>query len=151
MRTIGFGFREKMSGTWEGTAEGLGRGKFSFDFDVRCPDVSHPLAIVGTTKGLVTMEGVAERVPAEGTLEISPMWHRRIRYAFAFTGRDGRRYRFDGAKKIAARHLLTSWTTLPGHVYDDETGKPVADVVARFDLRRLPALLRSFRPARAAS
>lgn len=149
MRTIGFGFREKMSGTWQGTVEGFDRGKFSFDFDVRCPDVSRPLRILGSATGLVTMEGVAERVPAEGTLEIAPFWRRRIRYAFAFVGKDGRRYRFSGAKKIATRHLLRSWTTLPGHVYDDETGKSVADVVARFDLRRLPALLRSFRPARA--
>jgi len=149
---LGFGFREKMSGTWEGTAQELaGTGKFRFDFDVRCPRAATtPFLIEGRATGRVTMEGVADDAPAEGTLEISPVWRRRIRYAFTFTSKDGRRLRFDGSKRIGARHFLRSWTTLPGHVYDAESGAALADVIARFDLRRLPALLRSFRPAVAA-
>ncbi len=144
----GFGFSEHMAGSYrrkDSSSSSLPGGKFHFDLEVDCRDLSRPVDITGDMRGKVTMEGVADDAPAEGTIEISPLWKRRIRYAFSFTGNDGRRYRFDGKKSIRVRGLLGSWTTLPGQVFDD-TGRAIADVVARFDLRRdLGRLVKSVR------
>jgi hypothetical protein len=128
----GFHFTERMAGTFEGLRPGLPGGAVHFEFEVKCPQASL-LDSVGRAVGKVTVEGLAADAPAEGTLELSPFWKRRIRYRFAFVGADGKRYRFEGQKRIRARRLVHSWTTLPSRIYD-EGGMPIADAVLRFDL-----------------
>lgn len=149
LRWLTFGFTEHMAGTYHPLRQNLPGGEFHFTFEVDCPDTSRPLqSIVGKAVGHVTMEGLAERAPAQGTLELAPFSKRSIRYEFHFTGKDGKTYRFDGSKSIRWRHAVRSWTTLPGRVYD-ESDSAVADVIARFPLRTdFLKLLASFRPAR---
>jgi hypothetical protein len=139
----GFHFVERMAGTYQGLRPDLPGGAVHFELDVKCPQASL-LDSVGRAVGKVTIEGLAADAPAEGTLELSPLWKRRIRYRFGFVGTDGRRYRFEGQKRIRARQLVRSWTTLPSRVYD-EGGVPIAEAVLRFDLtRELLPFLRSW-------
>ncbi|MEW6775465.1 MAG: hypothetical protein AB1405_04185 [Bdellovibrionota bacterium] len=145
--SLGFGFTEKMGGTFTGKAEGIpASGNFHFLFEVDSDDVTDAIRkIVGRAVGRVTMDGVAENIPAEGTLEISPLWKRRIRYTFTFSGKDGKKYKFDGWKSINPLKMVSSWTTLPGKVYD-EKGAVVAEAITYFDKRNdFPDLFRSFR------
>lgn len=141
-----WGFTERMEGTYRGTAAGYPGGVFWFEFEVDMDRLSLKESL-GTMTGRVTMEGVVDEARAEGTLDLSPFWKRRLVYRFAFSGPDGRRLRFEGAKRISGLQILRSWTTLPGRV-SDESGAVVANAVVRFDLRRdLRPLLSSLRAA----
>jgi hypothetical protein len=147
---VGFGFDERMSGTYRGLRPGLTDGEIRIDFCVRCDDLpAGILDVVGGMEGTVTMDGVARDAAATGAIAISPLWKRRIRYTFSFAGDDGLRYEFDGQKTLRPFAPLRSWTTLEGKVREDGSGDVVADAVLRFHLRReiVPFLL-SFRPIR---
>jgi hypothetical protein len=141
---LGFYFREKMEGSVQRTGERFDRS-FRFDFDVHAPSVlGFATTAVGDCTGTVKIDGLARNVPAQGRIEISPWLKRSVRYVFDFTGDDGKRYRFDGAKSVTLRRHLVGWTTLPGHVYDGD-GNVWGDAVLRFSLRRdLRKLVRSF-------
>jgi hypothetical protein len=141
---LGFYFREKMEGSVQRTGERFDRS-FRFDFDVHAPSLlGFATTAVGQLTGVVRIDGLARRVPAQGRIEISPWYRRSVRYVFDFTGDDGKRYRFEGAKRVTLRRHLVGWTTLPGHVYDAE-GHVWGDALLRFSLRReLRNLLRSF-------
>jgi hypothetical protein len=143
----GFGFTERMVGEYTGRAPGFPGGAFRFEVEFECEDLGASLReAVGRAEGRLTMAGVAEAVTAEGTMTLSPFWKRRIGYELRFTAPDGRRLRFAGAKKINWLRPFSSWTTLPGTVTDEESGEVVADVVARFDVRKeLGAFLKSYR------
>lgn len=137
-----FAFREKMAGTY-----GELEREFRFDLQVRCLEVSRPLEeIVGRCQGTLTMAGLAEDAPTEGTLTLAPFSRHRVHYLLRFQGREGGRYRFEGEKQIRWTSPLHSWTTLRGEVYEEETGRSAGKVRARFDLRaQLGPLLRSFK------
>jgi len=141
---LGFYFREKMEGSVQRTGERFDRS-FRFDFDVHAPSLlGFVTTAVGDCTGTVRIDGLAKNVPARGRIEISPWLKRSVRYVFDFTGEDGRRYRFDGAKRVTLRRHLVGWTTLPGHVYDAD-GNVWGDALLRFSLRReLRNLLKSF-------
>jgi hypothetical protein len=146
---LAFGFTEHMAGTYTPRTAALPGGAFHFTFEVDCRDIGAK-ATTGRAVGTLVMAGLAENLPAEGTLELSPFFKRRIRYTFDFTGNDGARYRFDGHKTIRWLRALSSWTTLPGTVVNLDTGETVADVRTTFDLTRdLGQLVTSFRRARA--
>lgn len=144
---LGFGFTEKMGGTYTPKNGKLPGGKFYFDFEVDSDDVTQAAKqIDAQAVGTVFMEGVAENVPAEGTLHLSPLWERKIRYTFSFAGKDGRRYKFDGWKTINWLRVLSSWTTLPGRIFDEKTGEVVAEALTHFDMKgEFLKLLSSFR------
>jgi hypothetical protein len=140
-------FNETMAGTFSERAGKPSSGKFSFTIDVFCPNVKDPRVVVGDISGIVTMEGVVERAPLQGTIEISPMWNRTIKYAFTFTGPTGKPYTFAGHKSISMLRLLKTMTFLPGEVRD-ENGKLVAKVETTFDtLGDMVPFLMSFRMA----
>jgi len=145
---LGFTFHEKMEGTVvrTGPAGDAGERSFVFAFDVRAPSVlGFATTAVGEMVGSVCIDGLASDAPARGRIEISPLYRSTIRYAFDFTGDDGRSYRFDGAKTTTARRHLVGWTTLPGKVFDAD-GAVWGEAVLHFSLRRdLRALLQSFR------
>jgi hypothetical protein len=140
---LGFYFREKMEGSVQRKGERFDRS-FRFDFDVHAPSLlGFATTAVGELTGVVRIDGLARRVPGRGRIEISPWYRRSVRYVFDFTGDDGKRYRFDGAKRVTLRRHLVGWTTLPGHVYDED-GNVWGDALLRFSLRReLRNLLRS--------
>jgi hypothetical protein len=139
-----FYFREKMEGSVQRTGERFDRA-FRFDFDVHAPSLlGFATTAVGDCTGTVRIDGLARDVPARGRIELSPLHRRTVRYVFDFAGDDGKRYRFDGAKRVTLRRHLVGWTTLPGHVYDAD-GVVWGDALLRFSLRHeLRNLLRSF-------
>ena len=141
---LGFYFREKMDGSVQRAGERFDRS-FRFEFDVRAPSIlGFVTTAVGDCTGSVHIDGLARGAAARGRIEISPWLRRSVRYVFDFTADDGRRYRFDGQKRVTLRRHLVGWTTLPGHVYDGD-GNVWGDALLRFSLRReLRKLLASF-------
>jgi hypothetical protein len=143
---LGFRFHEVMSGTARRVGEARDR-EFSFDLVVSGDHALGMLTeVTAQAAGQVRLEGVAAAASAEGTLELSPLWHRRLRYQLRFSGDDGRRYRFDGEKSVTLERHVVGWTTLPGTIRQDDDGAEWGTALLRFDLRRqLVGLLGSFR------
>lgn len=143
--STGFFVREVMEGTAQRHGDGFDR-PFTIDFGVVFPSVWHVArTAVGDAEGSVRIDGLAKAGPAHGVLELSPLRHRTVRYAFDLTADDGRGYRFDGRKTIRNRHWHRSWTTLPGTIVD-EHGNEWGTAVLRFSFRRhFRPLVRSFR------
>ncbi len=146
----GFCFDETMEGTAQREGEWFTR---PFRFDLHAESASLPTAS-GTahcrTTGQVFLSGVADGVPAEGTLEISPIEGRRLGYTLDFTSDDGRRFHFEGHKTITFRHPVRSFTVLPGVLLVAD-GTVWGRAQVRFSLRHLGAFLASFdllRPGR---
>ena len=101
----------------------------------------------GTLTGTVEAPGLAAAAPTEGTITMRPVIGRIIKYELAFTGDDGKRYRFVGQKDIRWLDALRTWTTLPGEI-SDESGRLVARCQTRFDYKSdWMQFASSFRPA----
>lgn len=143
-----FRFHEVMEGVLTKRGERFDR-PFRFDFAVdvaRAERAAFGVAI-GRMAGKVWIDGVANGAAAEGTLELSPLRRRQLRYVFDFEA-DGQRHRFDGHKTLGIRHPLRAWTTLPGSLYGPD-GREIGRAVLRFHLRRdLLDLVMSMRLAR---
>jgi hypothetical protein len=141
-------FNEAMSGTWQpGAPDGAhpGGGPIRFDVVAEMPELLRLFGTVtGRLSGTLSAAGLADHVAATGTMEVSPVQHRRIRYTLDFTGDDGTAYRFDGWKSIEWTRLLSTWTTLPGTITgpDDQT---VGTALLRFAWRDAPLLVASVR------
>lgn len=143
-------FEDMMDGRYAETVNGKREGAFAMHFDVVCEDLRKPLeSIVGDISGKVTVEGIATDAHAEGTLELAPFSKRKLHFKFTFDGDDGKRYRFDGIKPFRFRDPLTSFTYLPkGALYDDATGRKVAQTELRFNLGRdLSRVAKSLTPS----
>ncbi|MHB8874320.1 MAG: hypothetical protein ACYC8T_11590 [Myxococcaceae bacterium] len=145
---LGFKFHEVMEGTLQREGETFDR-PFRFEFEVVAPSALGFLtSVVAEMRGTARIDGLAKDGPAEGTLEMSPFLRRQLRYRFTLKADDGREYRFDGQKSINYLRPLTTWTTLPGTLYDPE-GKVWGTALLRFVMKReLVNLLTSFRPVR---
>jgi len=135
---IGFGFHEIMEGSVERVGERFDR-PFRFEVEVSTPKLIARVAMCDA-EGSLRIDGLAKNAPTKGRLELSPVIERRIRYVLDFIGDDGKRYQFDGSKRIARfgalpHTLLKSWTTLPGTV-TDESGELWGRAVLRFHMRR---------------
>lgn len=142
--TRGMRFSEAMVGSWQSRL-GTAGGAFGFDVDVETDELLKPLGTTtGRLVGTLHADGLAERAAATGTIEVSPVEQKRIRYTLEFRGDDGHPYRFDGWKSIEWRHLLGTWTTLPGTIYD-AAGAVVGTAQARFPLRDTASLVASLR------
>lgn len=137
-------FAETMTGTWRRAGEDVDR---PIQFEVSAETVS-PLrpfgTVLGTLVGTLSAGGLASNASVTGTIEVSPIEQRRIRYSLDLIGDDGGRYRFDGWKSISWLRLASTWTTLPGTIYDG-TGAVVGTATLRFAPRHTPALLASAR------
>ncbi len=140
---MGTRFTEAMAGTWR-PANG-GEQPIRFDLQASTPTPLQPLGTVrGELAGTVDVGGLARAAAAVGTIEVSPVEHRRIRYALAFRADDGTPHRLEGWKSIDWRHLPSTWTTLPATVTDG-AGAVVGTAELRFAWRDAPALAASFR------
>lgn len=137
-------FTETMAGTWRRVGEGFDRPmRFAVAAAVDTP--LRPLrTMVGSLRGTFTAEGLAADTAATGSIEVSPVEHRRIRYTLDFLGGDACRYRFDGWKSIDWLRPLSTWTVLPGTIYNQQQ-TVVGTATLRFALRGTPALLASMR------
>lgn len=148
-KALAIRFSEHMGGTFNGVAKGVDGGTADFYLDVDCSDLTRPVHdIKGTLEGRVAFWGLAADAPiSDGVFKLSMLVKRRIFYGFKFDADDGRRIRYEGAKKIRPSNLFKSMTTLPGRLFDDETGEHLANVLVRFDFRRDgPGWFASFRP-----
>ena len=153
----GIRFSEAMSGTWRPSSQATDAATgplqaagepIRFDVTAEMPTFLKPFGTVsGRLTGTFSATGLATVAPATGTIEISPIEHRRIRYTVDFTGDDGGRYRFDGRKAIAWTHPLSTWTTLPGTIIGPDN-RIVGTATLRFARRDLPTLVKSVRPGR---
>ncbi|MDX2565202.1 hypothetical protein PV371_36920 [Streptomyces sp. TX20-6-3] len=107
-------------------------GKINLDSDSRTRAVRLDLKITAdcvlkpfdTTNALISgrvrIAGHSDDQAARGTLEISPLARRRIRYQVHFTT-DGRRFTLDGWKSVTPRRPVKSMTTLPFTLYENDT------------------------------
>lgn len=141
--SAGLSFFESMVGTWRRSGERLDH-PLRFDARMETPTLPLPLStVIATLSGTLTAEGLASGTPITGTLEISPLRHRRLRYAFTTVADDGRPYRFDGWKSLRGVHQLRAWTTLTGVIYDDD--KEVGTALLRFPLKTFPSFVAGWR------
>lgn len=141
-------FHEVMEGMLTRRGEGFDR-PFRFEVDVDVPHAERAAwgVATGHMAGEAWIDGLADGVPATGTLELSPLLRRQLRYVLDFEA-DGQKRRFDGHKTLGLRHPLRGWTTLPGSLYGPD-GREVGTALLRFFLRRdLVHLVRSLRIAR---
>ncbi len=143
----GMRFAEAMAGHWRrsGSEQDL---PIRFDVTAETSTLLKPLGTVtGTLSGTLTAGDLVDAAPATGTIEVSPVEHRRIRYTLDFADRSGRPWRFDGWKSIDWLRPLATWTTLPGTIYDAD-GSAAGAATLRFPLRAAPSLLASMRLVR---
>ncbi len=125
-------------------AAALPGGEFVFQVHVDCHEVGFKEA-KGAINGTLRMAGLGEKIPVEGTIEVSPHWYRHIIYAFRFEA-GGKAYQFQGAKQVSFLRLAKTMTTLPGELIDIETGDKVADVLTTFNMGRdLWSFMKSYR------
>jgi len=152
---VGLIFSERMAGHYvrrDAASAGKGdavadedRHPFVFEIDASATRIERFVRKpVMKVKGTLFMEGMAQDVPVEGTLEIPLITRRKIIYDLAFSARDGKRYTFTGEKNVRPLAILQTMTTLPGKVLDEQ-GNEVADAQLRFNVRRdLLPMVRSF-------
>ena len=144
---LGFLFSENMYGSYQTVKEPAGERRFCFHFDVVSRDLWKTLRDGrAEATGSVEAEALAEHSPLEGFIIIKPLVSRLIRYEFDFTADDGASYHYAGQKTIRHLRPITTWTTLPGAIYDADA-EEVARSVTRFDLAEMLPFLRSFRPS----
>ncbi|MDP3278429.1 MAG: hypothetical protein Q8Q09_24785 [Deltaproteobacteria bacterium] len=147
---LGLTFRETLDGSWHRLSEPGNELRCVVDVTVVIPSVTELLGnTVAEISGRVTLEGLATDRAFAGTLGIgSALREKRVPYAFALIGDDGRSYRFDGAKEINVLSIPRSITTLGAYVFDSE-GVEVGRVILRADLRdEVMQFLTTFRPTR---
>jgi hypothetical protein len=135
-------FSETMAGTWKKTGTST---ELPMSFTIAVETAGRPRAlgtVAADLEGTITAEGLANDAPVRGSMEISPVEHRRIRYVLDFEGDDGKPYHFDGWKSIDWLRVRSSWTTLPGTVTDAD-GEVAGVAHLKFDLADLPKFLRS--------
>lgn len=143
-----YGFTETMRGTWTPN-DGSGRRTMWFRAEADATDaVAYLRRGKLSLSGKLHAEGLADEVPASGTLEVRPL-SGFIGYDLTFRGDDGKSYRFLGHKSPSVTRLLKSMTTLPGEVLDED-GKVVGSAMLYFDLKNdLLPFLGTFRRGRA--
>ncbi len=142
----GFGFSETMSGTFVEAGATAEKRPISFTIEAHTTSWLDYLRTGRTAvRGTLDVEGFADGVPIEGRLLLLPLTRRIIRYAFNFTANDGNPYRYAGQKDIRVLSPVSSFTDLPGGIYD-AAGREVAVCHTQFDLRRdLVSFLASWR------
>jgi hypothetical protein len=145
---MGFEFSETMSGSYHLDANDHRERAMSFTIRARVFSLVRFLRDhLAEIAGEVDLEGFAEHRAMRGTLEIDPLFGKKLVYAFRFEGDDGRKYRFAGRKTVELTRLLQTMTTLPGDILDED-GRHVGAAKLRFDARSdLRKWLWSFKPA----
>jgi hypothetical protein len=97
--------------------------------------------------GTVTIDGLCENVPFDGTLELKYFSEHILRYSFTFEAK-GKEYRYVGEKvNIQPWNLPVSHTTCYGVLTEVKTGKLVSKSVTHFRFATAPAFIASLRLA----
>jgi hypothetical protein len=147
MAKLGFEFRETMSGTYTLSGQPNVERPLRFTLRVHAADaLAHVRDHVARVSGTLEMDGFADEVAVAGTMVLTPLTKRVIRYELAFVGNDGQPYRLAGQKDIRLQDLVASLTTLPAQILDS-AGKVVARAQVAFDVRAdLLKFLASWKP-----
>ena len=95
-------------------------------------------------RGQVSIEGLFERAPTSGSIQLELRGLHRVTYDLSWRHEGSPLGRFYGWKTLSLRHLVRGWTELRGKVTYD--GALLGDAVLHFDLKALPAFVRSMRP-----
>jgi hypothetical protein len=152
---VGFQLDEVMSGTHEFEPNRGPRGTFPFEFRVNWGPRNvlewgnpwHHEFLCQPLSGRVTMGGLCDDVPCEGSLKLRYFTKRTIRYRFDFAVENAR-YRYLGEKvNILPWNLPTSHTTCFGTVVDLATGVLISRSVTHFRLKTTFDFVTSFRLA----
>jgi len=97
--------------------------------------------------GTVTIGGLCQDAPCEGSLELLYFSGAKIRYTFDFEV-DGTRYRYVGEKRdIRPWNLHRTHTTCYGTVTDLQTGEVISESITHFRLSAAPSFVATFRLA----
>ena len=145
---MGFKFAETMSGTVEWDAAPGKKHPFRFEVQALAASTRTHLA-TGKARlhGTIHAPPRAEAAEAEGTITIRPLGQRIIRYELSFVGDDGKRYEVVGQKDISWLHPLSTFTTLPVEIIDEDHRR-VGTAITTFDYKHdWWSFVRSFRPA----
>jgi hypothetical protein len=94
-------------------------------------------------RGTLRAENIASEVPCEGELLILLPRQKQLKYAIQFRGDDQQTYTLSGEKRVRYLDLLYTMTHLNIEILDAE-GRPVGFGEMTFDLRDLPAMVKSF-------
>jgi hypothetical protein len=133
--TVGFQFRETMTGTYHMLATPLDERAITFTIGAKVDGLRRFLKDrLASIEGEVDVEGFADRRPIRGTLALKLLDERRLPYEFTFKGNDDRDYRFRGQKDVTLIALTDSMTVLPASLYDAE-GREIGRATLRFDVR----------------
>ena len=146
---FGFEFSETLRGTYHLLANPL--DEQSIDFSIRVEGRGARRFIrekIAEIHGHVTLKGLAENRPLQGTLAFKLVDEQRLSYDFTFEGDDRRPYRLRGQKDWSIFSVADSLSILPATVYDGD-GVEIGRALLRFDLRGdTKKLLKSFRLTR---
>lgn len=149
----GFRIREVMSGEHEFIAGFGPPGKHCFEFRAEwgpdsLTDFLNPASekfLLSTLEGTVTVGGLCENMPMQGTLQLRYFQDQKIRYEFDFCA-NNESYRFIGEKvQIYPWNLPYSHTTCFGEIRNLRTGETISRSVSHFALEALPEFLGSLR------
>jgi hypothetical protein len=153
---LGFRMDELMSGTHK-FVDGAGpEGEHPFSFTITwgADDMARFLNPLGDgfmsneLEGVITVGGLTDDAPCQGTLELRYFQEGKIRYTIDFEGPDGKAYRYVGEKRdIRPWNLHRTHTTCYGTVTEVESGRVISDSVVYFDLKLLPTFAASIRLA----
>ena len=145
--------KETMKGTHEFSDE---PGEYEFEFNVTWGlDDIKSLAkdlkdrvLRFYLDGTITVGGLCEDVPCEGTLELRYFKDGKIKYDFAFE-HDGIFYSYIGEKvNIRPWNLLFSHTTCFGTITEIMSGRLISRSVTHFEAKSVPGFISSFRIGR---
>jgi len=140
---MGFRFKETMRGWTE--ADDCPRRSFEFTITARAGSsvgyvLGRPLDVAGT----ISLEGLAEGVPVDGTLQVALPLRRLLRYDLSFRSADGAVWRYLGRKDVRYRRFFRTMSWLRGPLF--RNGERFGEAELWFSYRDLPRFLLSFRP-----
>jgi hypothetical protein len=131
----GFGFSERMSGSWWRLDAPTDERAISFSIRALARDAGEfARNKTWQLRGTIDVEGLAAGRPLEGTLAFRLFDEKRLPYRVRFSGDDGRRYELSGQKEWNGLAPLDSMTLLPASLYD-EREEEMGRATLRFDVR----------------
>lgn len=150
---LGFRIKETMRGTHELQPGHGASGPRPFEFRLtwgpdnvtQWLDRSSDQFLSQSAEGTISVDGLCERAPCHGVLQMDYFREKKIRYELDFDV-NGKGYRYVGEKvNIRPWNLPVSHTTCFGTLIERETGQLVSTSVARFLVSMLPGFAASAR------
>jgi len=148
----GFAFRQKLQGTWwradrpPGAGGPRGGGEIELDLALEIPSLRRFLLDpTARVDGSVDARGLADRQPIRGTLEVLPIFRRKLVYELRFPAdRGDGELRLHGEAELDPFHLVEGTAQLRAGILEDD--REVAEAELTLHLKdELLRLVRSFR------